>query len=74
MNGGYHGSPCVKDCPDRGAACTQRCRRGYAAYREARDALYAMRSKAAEDALILDTGRKKAQNKYYRDRHNHGRR
>lgn len=71
---GYHGSPCVKDCPDRGAGCTTHCPHGYAEWRTERAKLYDLRAEQAEKKFILDAGVKQQRNKYYRHQHNHGRR
>ena len=71
---GYHGSPCVKDCPDRGAGCTTRCPHGYAEWRAERDKRYDLRAEQAEKKYKLDAGTKQQREKYYRHQHNHGRR
>lgn len=71
---GYHGSPCVKDCPDRGAGCTTHCPHGYAEWRAERGKLYDLRAEQSEKTYILDAGAKQQRNKYYRHQHNHGRR
>ena len=60
---GYHGSPCVKDCPDRGMGCTTRCPHGYAEWRANRGKLYDLRAAQAEKKYVLDAGTKQQRDK-----------
>ena len=74
MSGGYYGSPCVKDCPDRGAGCTTRCPHGYAEWRAERDKLYDQRAEQAQKTYILNETQRQKRDSFYRSRHNRGRR
>lgn len=66
-------SPCTPDCPDRSGDCMLHCPHGYAAYRAARDKVYAVRAAAAEASRIASAGKRKASEKKARMKHNHKR-
>lgn len=65
--------PCVPDCPDRSGDCMLHCPHGYAAYRAARDKIYAAQAAAAEASRDATAGRRKASAKKARMEHRHKR-
>jgi hypothetical protein len=66
-------SPCTPDCPDRSGDCMLHCPHGYAAYRAARDKVYAARAATAEASRIASAGNRKASVKKARMKHRHKR-
>ena len=65
--------PCTPDFPDRSGDCMLHCPHGYAAYRAARDKVYAARAATAEASRIASAGNRKASAKKARMAHRHKR-